>query len=349
MRTFDAAGLTENTVKALVVNCSDPHYSLGAAKLADWLREQGHEVDTWGGDPGWMADGYDLVCLSVVFSWHAPIARAIADRVKHQSDVWCGGPGMTRLVAWWKESTGLDCTPGVDYRFERTRGDYPYTFAARGCPVGCKFCVVPKLEGVTFTLDWDFRPAPVLCDNNLSALPDEFQDHILKRYAESGVALLDCNSGFEPRTFTEATYRRWKGKFKGAWRFAYDEQLGSRGRVEIENVYRMMWLLRKEPARKKQVYVLVGNEPFDVCYERAIQVIEWGGEPHCQFMLPLDCLDKTTEAGVMRPRYQHADWTYRMGRDFCRYFNTRGWRSYPLSEYKPRINEPPPFRDRLAA
>jgi hypothetical protein len=322
------------TRMALVVNCSAPHYNLGAAKLADWLPSQGYAVTTAAGDPGMFSTGYDLVCLSVIFSWHAPIARDIA--LKCGAEVWCGGPGMTALAHWWKKETGSDCTPGIDPRFERQHGDYPYTFASRGCPVGCWFCVVPKLEGLAFTLDWDFRPASILCDNNLSALPDEFQEHVLARYAASGVKLLDCNSGFEPRSFTEDTYRRWRGKFKGAWRFAYDEQ---RERPEVEA---MMRLLGSESPRKKQVYVLVGNEPIDACHERAQQVIAWGGEPHCQFVLPLNWLG---DPDAIRPRH---DWTYRLGRDFCRYYNTRGWRSYPISEYKPRINEPEPFK-RLAA
>ena len=179
-------------MKALVVNCSYQAgvktagsisgYSLGAAKLANWLRSEGHEVTEWGGDPGMFALGYDLVCLSVIFSWHAPLACGIALRVKEHSEVWCGGPGMTDIVGWWKEQTGLDCVPNLDSRFEKQRGSYLMTFASRGCPVGCSFCNVWRREGKDFTLDWDFEPAPILCDNNLSALPDEFQDHIIARY-----------------------------------------------------------------------------------------------------------------------------------------------------------------------
>lgn len=317
--------------KALVVNCSVGHYNLGAAKLANWLRSDDWTVSESAGDPGLFGMDFDLVALSVVFSWHVPMAKEIALRVKGHAEVWCGGPGMTALKNWWKNETGLDCTPGIDPRFERQPGIYPYTFASRGCPVGCWFCVVPKLEGLTFTLNWDFLPAPVLCDNNLSALPDDFQDHILKRYAKSGVKLLDCNSGFEPRTFTADTYERWRGKFKGAWRFAFDEQ---RERPEVEA---MMTLLKDEKPRKKQVYVLVGNEPIASCYDRALKVIGWGGEPHCQFVLPLNWLG---DPAAIRPRH---DWSYQLGKDFCRYFNGHIWRSVPIEAYKPRVNEAEPF------
>src|SRR5439155_3832901 len=80
------------------------------------------------------------------------------------------------------------------------------TVASRGCPVGCWFCIVPKMEGRVFTLLPDFPVRPILCDNNLSALPAEYQDHIVARYKATGVPLLDANSGFEPKTFTDEVY-----------------------------------------------------------------------------------------------------------------------------------------------
>lgn len=319
-------------MRALVVNCSAPHYNLGARKLADWLRAEGHTVTEAEGDPGLFGGEPDLVCLSVIFSWHAPTAREVALRYADR-EVWCGGPGMFALWHWWQRETGGTVTRGIDARFEHQRGDYRMTFASRGCPVNCSFCIVPRLEGVTFTLNWDFQPAPVLCDNNLSALPAEFQEHILRRYRETGTHLADCNSGFEPRAFTEETYERWRAIYRGAWRFAFDV-MGERADVE-----RMMGILRAVPARRKRVYVLVGNEPFAACYERAEQVIAWGGEPHCQFVLPLNWLG---DPATLEPKH---GWTYQRGRDFCRYYNTRGWRSYPLREYRPRVGERPPFAD----
>ena len=72
--------------------------------------------------------------------------------------------------------------------------------------MGCWFCIVPPMEGREFTLIPDFTPRPVLCDNNLSALPAEYQDHIIDRYSKAGVPLLDANSGFEPATFDDEVY-----------------------------------------------------------------------------------------------------------------------------------------------
>lgn len=320
-------------MRALVVNCSAPSYSLGAKKLADWLREQGHDVTEAKGDPGMFSLGFDLVALSVVFSNHARIAAG----VKANSDVWCGGPGMTRLAPWWKRQTGLECVVGLDQRFERQRGQYHMTFASRGCPVGCWFCIVPKLEGSTFTLYYDFQPAPILCDNNLSALPVDFQEHIIRRYAETGVRLLDAESGFEPASFNGATFERWRNILRERpWRFAYDEL------AEREQVCEMMRVLAPIRPRLKQVYVLAGNEPIEQCYQRAAEVIAWGGEPHVQYLRPLDWLG---DRASLRHRF---DWTDQLGRDFCRFWNRRIWKAASLPEYRPRQDEPPPFREMCA-
>lgn len=322
--------------RALVINCSAPHYNLGARKLADWLRADGIEVDVRQGDPGLFSYGYDLVALSVIFSWHAPIAREIALRVQASAEVWCGGPGMFALAKWWNRETGLTATTGLDWRFERQRGDYRMTFASRGCPVNCWFCVVPRLEGTSFTLDRDFLPAPVLCDNNLSALPDDFQDHILARYRETRTSLDDANSGFEPRSFSADTFHRWRSDLRGPWRFAFDTS------SEGEEVRRMMNILRGVSPRRKQVYVLIGNESIAACYERALRVIEWGGEPYCQPVMPLNALSR-------REVMVRHDWTPQLLRDFARYFNRRLWRSLPLSEYSDRRGEAPPFAGLLRA
>jgi len=316
-------------MRVLVVNCS-PGYNLGANKLADWLRQSGHEVNYHTGDPDIFSYGYDLVCLSVIFSWHATIARDIALRVKGLSDVWCGGPGMFALGNWWKKETGLDCHSGLDMRFDGQIGNYKMTFASRGCPVGCWFCIVPKLEGTEFTLNWDFQPATFLCDNNLSALPVEFQEHIIRRYQETSTKLLDANSGFEPRAFDEGTYHRWKPILRGPWRFALDMM------NELDLVHCMMKILKGEARSKKRVYVLIGNEPVEQCYERIVKVIEWGGEPHCQPVIKLNALEK-----IPMVKY---DWTEQKLLDMARWSNRWIWRKTPLAEYSNRKNESPLFR-----
>lgn len=317
--------------RALVVNCSGDRYNLGAHKLRDWLIEQGYTVVYENGDPGMFALGFDLVALSVIFSWDAPVAREIALRVNADSEVWCGGPGMFALAGWWRSETGIECVRGIDPRFEKQRGDYRMTFASRGCPVGCYFCIVPKLEGLNFTLDWDFQPAPILCDSNLSALPLEFQRHIIRRYREEGVTLKDANSGFEPRTFDAKTFERWEPVLGSApWRFAFDTT------DEERWVKPMMDTLRDVSPYRKRVYCLIGNEPFEECYARAEKIIAWGGEPFVQPMVPLNALSRDNLKIVH-------DWTFQKLKDFARYYNRWLWRSMLLTEYSNRKNERPIF------
>lgn len=316
----------------LIVNCSAPYYNLGAHKLADWLAGQGEAVEYHDGDPGLFGGQPDRVHLSVVFSWHVHTAVQIAMRYKAAADVYCGGPGMFALGKFWREQTGLERHQGLDERFDQQRGGYRMTFASRGCPVGCSFCIVPKIEGLEFTFDYDFQPAPILCDNNLSALPVEYQEHIIERYRATGTPLLDANSGFEPITFDEGTYLRWKPLLRGPWRFAFDTT------SEEPQVKRMMEILASESPKRKQVYVLIGNEPIAACQERAQKVIEWGGEPYVQPLMPLNALSRDH----LKVGY---DWTFQKLKDFQRYYNRHLWRYMKLSEYNNRKGERPPFEN----
>jgi hypothetical protein len=316
--------------RALVVNASAPHWNLGAHKLADWLMNEGFNVILAEGDPGILTPEVDIVWLSVIFSWHAPAARDMALRLRDRADVRAGGPGLFALGKWWEKETGLTCHRGPDMRFEYQRGAYRMTHASLGCPVGCYFCVVPKMEGLEFTLDWNFQPAHILTDNNLSALPVEFQEFIIKRYIDTGVWLADANSGFEPITFDTGTYERWKPIIRGPWRFAFDTT------SEEPQVQRMMEILKDVSPRKKQVYCLIGNEPIAACKMRAKKIIAWGGEPFVQPMLPLNALDKHA--------YKIAfDWTADKLTDFTRFYNRHLWRSFKLEEYRHSKSRPASF------
>src|SRR5579872_7180841 len=99
---------------AAVLNLSSPHYNLGAEKLANWLCAEGWQVQRFNGDPGLFLEGFDLVCLSAIFSWHVPTGLEIAFRCEGKAEVWAGGPGFFRLAKWWKDRTGLDVTGKVD-------------------------------------------------------------------------------------------------------------------------------------------------------------------------------------------------------------------------------------------
>lgn len=278
----------------------------------------------WSGGLAEWTEG-NTAYISVVFSWKLPDAFQRAVWYMTQGyKVRAGGPAV------WVRPKYLADVAEIGGEVDAIAHHNPKaTIASRGCPVGCYFCVVPKMEGKEFTLLWDFEPRPILCDNNLSALPVDFQEHIIRRYQDTYTPLLDANSGFEPHSFDEDTYHRWMPVNRGPWRFAFDEM------AEYEDVKSMMKILRDVPNYQKRVYVLIGNEPIDQCYERLIKIIEWGGEPHCQPMMALNTLEK-------KPMIKY-DWTEQKLKDMARWANRWLWRSVPLHEYKPRQFEVAPF------
>jgi hypothetical protein len=313
-------------VRAAVINLSHPHYNLGACKLAAWLTSEGWQVVEFDRDPGLFLVDFELVCLSAIFSWDVP--KGVQSALRGSGyEVWVGGPGFAHMADWWRDRTGMEATLGLDARFERQRGTYRMCFAARGCPVNCHFCGVTAWEGKSYSLDWDFQPVPILCDNNLTDEPIEFQEHIIRRYRETGVPLLDANSGFEPKNFTAETYRRWKPILRGPWRLGYD-YLAERSAVK-----RVLNILKAEPPKRKRVYVMIGNEPFDFCLQRATEVVEWGGEPYCQPYLPKTATDR--HEYVIR-----YDWTPDRLTHFARYFNRFLWKYTPLEEYRCGTKQP---------
>ncbi|TIU02318.1 MAG: hypothetical protein E5W43_00815 [Mesorhizobium sp.] len=255
--------------------------------------------------------------LSIAFTWKLNDAyqraiywRSLGYRVR------AGGPGIFTRKHFLADVAEI----GGDIPDAVVRHNPMATIASRGCPVGCWFCIVPKMEGKSFTLLPDFPVRPVLCDNNLSALPADYQDHIVARYQTAGVPLLDANSGFEPRTFDDEVYRRWQPINKGPWRFAYDDQ------AERPFVERVMQMLREVSPRRKRVYVLIGNEPFDACMERIRHVIDWGGEPHVQPYMKLNALERTP--------YPRFDWNKQLLRDVARWANGHVWRSAEFQDYR---------------
>lgn len=274
---------------------------------------------------GW-ADGLaewtegDTAFLSVAFTWRLDDAFQRAAWYRQAGyRVRAGGPGIFTRKHFLADLAEI----GGDYPDAIVRHHPRATMASRGCPVGCWFCIVPKMEGRTFTLIPDFPVRPILCDNNLSGLPADYQRHIIDRYKASGVRLEDANSGFEPRSFDDDVFARWSEINVGPWRFAYDDT------PERPFVERVMRMLKDVPRRKKRVYVLIGNEPKDACIQRIMEVIGWGGEPYVQCFMKLNAL-------VKKPHVRF-DWTERELRRVQRWANRHLWKYTTLDNYDPSI------------
>ena len=273
----------------------------------------------------WASDGLvewvdgDTAYLSVAFTWK--LDEAYARAVWHRSaglKVRAGGPGLFTRKHYLADVAEI----GGAVPDALARHNPMATKASDGCPVGCFFCIVPAMEGRAFTLLPDFTPRPVLCDNNLSALPADYQAHIVRRYLDFDVPLLDANSGFEPKkTFDEDVFERWRPVNRGPWRFGSDET------SERADVERVLAMLRRRGVRSRriQVYTMIGHEPFDACMDRIRHVIAHGGEPYVQPIMKLNALHK-------EPWVRH-DWTARRLRQVQRWANRRLWKVVDFADY----------------
>jgi len=272
----------------------------------------------------------DTAYLSVAFTWllDQAYARALWYRALGYK-VRAGGPAL--FLVRMKHELADVAELGGDIPDALSHHNPAATIFSRGCPVNCWFCIVPKMEGTEFTLIPDAPVRSVLCDNNLSALPADFQRHIISRYQAEGVPLLDANSGFEPRTFDDEVFARWSAINRGPWRFAYDDQ------AEAQDVERVMRMLREVPTYRKRVYVLIGNEPFEACMERIQRVIDWGGEPHVQPLMKLAALDKQpwVKDSLDWDEQGRQRWITgaQLLRDVARWANGHVWKKAPFSEY----------------
>lgn len=274
-----------------------------------------------GGLARWERDR--TIYYSVAFTWLLDLAFEMAS-IDHRFGyrVMAGGPAlfltkMTHKLATVAEIGGVFGYPDAVAKQNPMATSFSY-----GCDVGCPHCIVPAMHGREFTLVDDATPRPVLCDNNLSALPPAFQRHIIRRYIREDMPLLDANSGFEPRTFTEEVYRRWRWILNctdAPWRFGYDD-MGDR-----EFVLPVFKMLERYPSKRKRVYVMIGNEPYAECMQRIQEVIDNGCEPHVQPEIKLVSWDR-------EPWVRH-DWTRQKLLDVARWANGWLYKKTPFPEY----------------
>lgn len=272
----------------------------------------------------WRDEVERVAYLSIAFTWKIDEAKRLADYYHNLGyRVKAGGPALYKR-AWMMEGSA-EISPenhGVGVLPDAVRRHNPLaTTASRGCPVGCWFCSVPAMEGTEFTLLPDFEPRPILTDNNLSALPAEYQAYIVERYQSAGVPLLDANSGFEPKTFDGEVFERWAPINRGPWRFALDET------GETDDAVRVLSMLRQRGvgARRIQVYVMIGHEPFADCMARIQRILDGGGEPYVQPVMKLNAREK-------KPWVRH-DWTPELLGQVQRWANRRIWRKAKFADY----------------
>jgi len=243
--------------------------------------------------------------ISVPFTWLVDEANILASQWKGK--VFLGGPGLMM--------------PSTCDGFEPILFHNPCaTFTTRGCPNACPFCAVPILEGDLREIK-DFRPAPVVCDNNLLA---SSKAHI-RRVVDSlkQFPFVDFNQGLDCDLFT-SEIADMLGELNCRVRFAFDDW------DRQTAVQAAIKLCRERTTNDIRIYCLVGfnDNPTDA-KARLELVRSWGIRPTPMRFQPLDAKVKNESRGLA------PSWTDWEMKKMIKYYSRLVWyEAIPYEDFK---------------
>jgi len=246
--------------------------------------------------------------ISVPFTWLVGEAQELAERYKGKAII--GGPGLM---------TPTECEGFEPILFHNPAA----TFTTRGCPNSCPFCVVPKLEGDLKEIK-NFRPAPVICDNNLLAASHKHIERVVNSLKL--FPFVDFNQGLEAKRFTPEV-ANLLSQLCCKVRFAFDSW-GQEAAVKDA-----IDLCRERTTRDISVYCLIGYKDTPPDAQAKLELIRsWDVYPNAMRYQPLDAKTKNS--------YVAPGWTERKLNDMARYYNRLAWLKHiPFEEYKIKVEQ----------
>jgi len=250
--------------------------------------------------------------LSIAFTWLLPKAEAMA--LAHKGPVIAGGPAVKLMGAPWATET----PEAVPYDVLAMHNPLA-TFTTRGCVRKCDFCAVPKIEG-KFREIKDFKPAPIICDNNILAASDAHFRKVINSLKP--FPYVDFNQGLDARLFNRkhafllSTLKAVKVRFSFD---SIDQETKLADAIE---------LARRVGLKDISVYVLIGfnDSPEDARYRLEL-VRSWGIRPWPMRYQPLDTFDKNN--------YVARGWTQKELMKMVRYYAHLQWfEFFPYEDYR---------------
>jgi len=270
---------------------------------------------TWPKKPyRWEVD--DTLFISVPFTWNLPALRVeLMTGNLMARRIIVGGPAVKLMPEYLADVA----TIGGDDLSALRRVNPQATRTTVGCPNHCGFCAVPRISGEFRELD-TWEPAPIVCDDNLLACARAHFDKVIDSLKQ--IKGVDFNQGLDARLMT--TYHAGRlAELDAMIRVSWDSKS-----CELP-VRRALEYLTSAgiPTSRIRCYVLVGwrDTPEDVLY-RCETLTGLGVRPNVQRYEPLDALAKG--------QYIGENWTGKLLRDFCRYWNRQAWLGgIPFADY----------------
>jgi len=238
--------------------------NLALMKISAWHKVQGDEVEWFFG-----FSKYDKVYMSKVFTFTDNFNIVI-----NASEIVKGGTGYDLENVLPEEIENMY----PDYSLYNI-SDTAYGFLTRGCPRGCKFCIVAEKEGqcskkvADLNQFWKGQKNIEILDPNLLAC--EQWENLLQQLIDSK-AIVNINQGMDIRFMTkEKAEMINKLKIK-MLHFAWDN-------YEFSTYERLKEFrpLLKFDSRRLRVYVLTNfNTSFEQDLDRVYKLRELGYDPY---------------------------------------------------------------------
>lgn len=254
-----------------LVNVDSVIPNLALMKLSTYHKTKGDTVKIF--DP--LFDKPDLIYASKVFNF-------TNDYLYYpQTDIVTGGTGYDLA------KTLPDEVEGQYPDYDLFKCDYALGFTTRGCIRKCPFCYVPKKEGKIRAVGdiydfWRGQDRLMLLDNNLTALPDQFEKICKQLIAEK--VHTDFSQGLDIRLITSemaqllSRVRLWKQIHFAFDHVGLEKQVREGIKILTENgvaAYKLMFYVLigfdstpEEDLYRVEVLRGLGVDPFVMPYNK---------------------------------------------------------------------------------